>query len=104
MKENERTKGEEKRRQHYGGTGGVFLVFLRILRERDGGLNCSRKRKTKEHRVAGESPGHGAEKGDFQVRPLVFFVYFPSFFSYCPGLIVSDFSCLLVGSFCVGDY
>ena len=103
MKENERTKGEEKRRQHYGGTGGVFLVFLRILRERDGGLNCSRKRRTEEHRVAGESPGHGAEKGDFQVRPLVFFVYFP-FFSDYPSLILSDFLFLLVRLFYFGDY
>ena len=39
---------------------------LRVLREREG-LNCSRKLRTDELRVAGKSPGHGAEKGNFQV-------------------------------------
>ena len=32
-----------------------------------GGLNWSRKLRTEERRVARKSPGHGAEKGDFQV-------------------------------------
>ena len=27
-------------------------------------MNCSRKLRTKEHRVAGRSPGHRAERGD----------------------------------------
>ena len=52
-------------------------------------VELSRKLRIEERRVVGESPGHGAEKGDFQVWPLVFCVYFSFFFSYCPGLIVS---------------
>ena len=31
-----------------------------------GGLNWSRKLRTEEHGVAGKSPGHEVEKGDFQ--------------------------------------
>ena len=63
----ERTREERRRDSIVVGGRSYFLVFLRILRERDGGLNWSRKLRTEERRVAGESPGHGAEKRDFQV-------------------------------------
>ena len=61
MKKNERDEAA------LWGNGGVFLVFLRISRERDRGLNWSRKLRIEERRVAGKSLGHGAKKGDFQV-------------------------------------
>ena len=41
--------------------------------------NCSRKLRTEERRVAGKSPEHGAEKGDFQVWPFVFLYIFHFF-------------------------
>ena len=67
IREKEEVFWEKKREKEEEKNGGVFLVFLRISRERDRGLNWSRKLRTEERRVAGKSLGHGAEKGDFQV-------------------------------------
>ena len=39
---------------------------LGVFRKREG-LNYSRQLRTEERRVARKSPGHGVEKGDFQV-------------------------------------
>ena len=98
-KGNGRRFSEQKRGQHCRGREELFWEFW----EKEKGLNLSRKLRTEERRVVGKNPGHGVEKGDFQVWPFVFFVYFP-FFSYCPRLILSDFSFLPVGLFCFDDY
>ena len=97
--ENERKEKGRKKEGHCGGTEEFFWEFW----GKEYWWNFSRKLRIEKRRVAGKSPGHGTKKEDFQVWPF-FYIYIFHFFSYCPGLIVSDFSFLLVGLFCFGDY
>ena len=64
IREKEEVFWEKKREKEEEKNGGVFL---RVSEGKRYGLNCSRKLRTKERRVVGKSPGHRAEKGDFQV-------------------------------------
>ena len=66
-----RKRGKKRRKERRGG-GFRKGEEWRSVSERKGGKieygwNWRRKLGTEERRVAGKSPGHGAEKGDFQV-------------------------------------
>ena len=69
---NEMRFSERGWRQHCRGTEEFFWEFW----EKEYWWNWSRKLRTEERRVTGKSPGHGAEKRDFQVWPFVFFFFY----------------------------